>query len=78
MNANAVAFARAVMNALIDELEEQGFDDAGVQNALLSVIGIGASLAVINGVTYQEIGDEALSGVLHGRQLLAGRSTGQS
>ena len=78
MNANADAFARAVMNALIDELEDQGFDDAEVQSALLSVIGIGASLAVINGVKDQQIGDEALSGVLHGRQLLAGRSTGQS
>jgi hypothetical protein len=46
------------------------------QDALLFVIGIPASLAAINGVSHQQIGDEALNGVLHGRQQMSGRSAG--
>lgn len=78
MSADADALARAAMNALMDELTEQGVDGAELQNALLSIIGIAASLAAINGVSDEEIGDEALNGVTHGRLLIAGQAVGSS
>jgi hypothetical protein len=76
MTVYADALARAAMNALLDELEVQGVEGVELQDILLSVIGIAASLAAINGVSEEQIGHEALNGVLHGRLLSASQAVG--
>ncbi|MBS7804050.1 hypothetical protein KIH24_05620 [Rhizobiales bacterium TNE-4] len=70
------ALARATMNALLDELQDQAIEGAELLGVLLSIVGMPASLAAINGVGDKQIGDEALNGVIHGRMLLFGQAGG--